>query len=400
VPLVQDRDARAVGLDPIHGDLGRADHEIDVDRARVHAAVVGRVDHEREALAERDVARRVLVEQRVVERRVERADAALAVHQRDLAEPQRTLVAREHRAQRLGALVGVDLHRAAALEAHAQPADDGAVEQDEWLGRRHVAVGALRVGGREDLLGRQVRHVLDAVDCREPRRLPAAACEQADGEVGARPVVADRVEAPVAQALRHADQRVGALAPRGQRVVLVEAQHVLELARQPLDRGVGREVGVDEAGPGDRGAGPDRPVRRALADERARLLEHRELVHPGARGIEVVEEARGDRPGEPDARRAVLAQRDHPRAVPGRDEAEGLLAGVLDAGALDPRVEPRDVHEARPVTVGARRDRARVGLLAGLAGDRDDLVRLHVGAEADEQLGEALGVPVLHRVRG
>ena len=76
-------------------------------------------DQEREALAERDVAGGVLVEQRVVEDGVERADAALAVDERDLAEAGRALVARADRAHRLGRGVGVDLDRAAALEAHA-----------------------------------------------------------------------------------------------------------------------------------------------------------------------------------------------------------------------------------------------------------------------------------------
>ena len=47
------------------------------------------LDEERKAVAERDVARRVLVEQRVVEDRAERADAALRVDERELAEPAR-----------------------------------------------------------------------------------------------------------------------------------------------------------------------------------------------------------------------------------------------------------------------------------------------------------------------
>ena len=74
--------------------------------------------------AERDVARGVLVEQRVVEDGAERADPALAVDERELAEPGRAVVERDLRPQRLAVLVGVDLDRAAALEADAQPADD------------------------------------------------------------------------------------------------------------------------------------------------------------------------------------------------------------------------------------------------------------------------------------
>ena len=52
------------------------------------------VEHEREPLAEGDVARRVLVQQRVVEDRPELADPALAVDQRDLAEARGALVGR------------------------------------------------------------------------------------------------------------------------------------------------------------------------------------------------------------------------------------------------------------------------------------------------------------------
>ena len=89
-------------------------------RALVHAVCVGVLDEEREAAPERDVAGSVLVEQRVVEDRPERADAALAVDQRELAETKRALVGREARAQRFGVLVGVDLDRLAALEPDAR----------------------------------------------------------------------------------------------------------------------------------------------------------------------------------------------------------------------------------------------------------------------------------------
>ena len=54
----------------------------------VHAGAVGLVlDREGVGVAERDVAGRVLVEQRLVEDRAERADPALLVDERDLAEP-------------------------------------------------------------------------------------------------------------------------------------------------------------------------------------------------------------------------------------------------------------------------------------------------------------------------
>ena len=133
---------------------------------------------EREALPERDVARGVLVEQRVVEDRAELADAALAVDERHLAEPGGALVAGDDRAHHVLRRVGVDLDRAAALEAHAQVAHDRAVDQHERLGGGHVPVRAPRVGRGEDLLRRQVGHVLDAVDGLEAGRLPLAPCSR------------------------------------------------------------------------------------------------------------------------------------------------------------------------------------------------------------------------------
>ena len=66
-------------------------------------------DREGEAEAEREVADRVLVEQRVVEDRPERADAALAVDERELAEPGRAFVDLGARADRAAVLVGLDL---------------------------------------------------------------------------------------------------------------------------------------------------------------------------------------------------------------------------------------------------------------------------------------------------
>ena len=84
-------------------------------------------DGEREAVAERDVARRVLVEQRVVEDGPERADPSLPVDERELPEPRGALVDCARARERLAVLVGVDLDRAAALEAHPEAADDRAV---------------------------------------------------------------------------------------------------------------------------------------------------------------------------------------------------------------------------------------------------------------------------------
>ena len=78
----------AVLRDPVDVELGASDHEVDVHLALVHAGLVrGILDRMVVAVTERDVRRRVLVDECVVEDAPERADAPAAVHERDLAEP-------------------------------------------------------------------------------------------------------------------------------------------------------------------------------------------------------------------------------------------------------------------------------------------------------------------------
>src|SRR5436190_6121742 len=64
VAAAKHRYALAVRGDAVHVELRRADHEVDVLAALVHARDVLRVDEEREAASERDVAGGVLVEER------------------------------------------------------------------------------------------------------------------------------------------------------------------------------------------------------------------------------------------------------------------------------------------------------------------------------------------------
>src|SRR5881398_3640181 len=86
------RNPFAVSGDAVDSQLGRADHEVDVLGALVAALTVLVLEEKREAVAERNMARCVLVEQGVVENNVERADSPLAVDERQLTEPARTLV--------------------------------------------------------------------------------------------------------------------------------------------------------------------------------------------------------------------------------------------------------------------------------------------------------------------
>ena len=68
------------------------------------------------------------------------------VDERDLAEAGGTVVASGELTQQLGTAVGVDLDRAPALEAHAQPGD-GSAADEQRLGRAHDALGSLEGRG-------------------------------------------------------------------------------------------------------------------------------------------------------------------------------------------------------------------------------------------------------------
>ena len=81
-----------------------------------------RWDRLRDRRAERDVRGGVLVEERVVEDEAGLSDPRAAVDERDLAEPRGAVVARDVRADQVLALVGVDLDRAAVLEADPEAA--------------------------------------------------------------------------------------------------------------------------------------------------------------------------------------------------------------------------------------------------------------------------------------
>ena len=110
--------------DPGDRELVAADHEVRVDLAHVQARQVLAQDARLVAGAERDVARRVLVEQGLVEDRAERPDPAGAVDEGDLAEAAGAVVGRELAAQGLVAGLGPQLRHPAALEAQFEAAHD------------------------------------------------------------------------------------------------------------------------------------------------------------------------------------------------------------------------------------------------------------------------------------
>src|SRR6266511_2203159 len=153
-------------------DFRGSDHEVDVDRGAVeplpivfpHGGFIGG--------AERDVTRRVLVEERVVEDGVERPDPAFPVDEGQLAEANAALVLLDQRPQSLGAPLRVDLHRTTALEAHREAVDDPALRVQR-LRRAHRPVHALRIRRREHLLRGEVRHVRNSFHGLLPAADPA-----------------------------------------------------------------------------------------------------------------------------------------------------------------------------------------------------------------------------------
>src|SRR5688572_3707501 len=153
-------------------DVVAADHEVDVRDASVHARAVLLLHEPRIAVAERDVADGVLVEEGVEERRAEPPDTALAVHERDLAEACGAVVQRGAAGKDFPARVGGDLDGAALREAHDEPFDDRSVEQRERPRRGDDTFGASRIGRREYLLRGEVRHVPDPVHRLTTRGLP------------------------------------------------------------------------------------------------------------------------------------------------------------------------------------------------------------------------------------
>ena len=101
------------------------------------------------------------------------------------------------------------------------------------------------------------------------------------------------------------------------------------------------------------------------------LLQARQLVAAGERRVEAVEQRSGrSTPASVTRAPPRLGVREHPVAVPRRDEVERLRIGVLDPRALDVRVEVADVDELRAAVVGRGGDRARELLLAELGGRR------------------------------
>ena len=154
--------------------------------------------------------------------------------------------------------------------------------------RAHGSLRAPPVRRGEDLLGRQVRDVLDAVDGRERGAHPARGRHQADEEIRPGPAKPDRVEAALvelggarledehrARARRRRDRRRRAASPT-------------PTASQRRSRSGSPKTLV---GPARVGRGDDRPVDQRSGDERAvERRRSRGSDLPTRTGIEIGEE--------------------------------------------------------------------------------------------------------------
>jgi len=133
--LAEYRHTSAVGVKAVDVDLVRADHPVDVYEAVVAALgrdLLGRqfgaVDEAfRITLAKRDVARGVLVEQRIEEQQPAFRNRRGMRHQRDLTKAPRALVGIEDLVQNLLAAGGFRLDDAPFLEAHRDAVDQRAL---------------------------------------------------------------------------------------------------------------------------------------------------------------------------------------------------------------------------------------------------------------------------------
>jgi len=92
----------------------------------------------------------------------------------------------------------------------------------------------------------------------------------------------------------------------------------------------------------------------------------------------------------------TVAERKQPLAVPGWDRPERRRVGVLEPRPLDARVEVPRVDEERAALVRCRRDCPHQRGSARLGDDPDDLARLHVCTDLDDQAGVTVQERVFH----
>ena len=271
------------------------------------------------------MARGVLVEQRVEEDRVQRADAAFAVDERDLAEARGALVAGgvARAAPRRSPRASIRTARP-SRNSTSRPRTIEPPRTSGFVERTTPSVrGRVRRG--EDLLRRQVGHVADA---RRRSRRPPTGTATSGSSPTVRSVPGPRKRSAsnrrADQPLRRADERPpGARArprsgrprPGGRRAAICSHSRASAAS--------GSSWGCTRPRPRPRRTRHRRPVRRALVDDLPGLLEERQLVAAGPRGVEVVQGRRVAGPGQADPRAALAPQLQQPLAAATRARSPG-----------------------------------------------------------------------------
>jgi hypothetical protein len=364
-------------------DRGVVEAELRELLLRPVAAVGDRVE---DAGPVRDVAARVLVEERVQEDEAGAADARVAVHQRDLAEHAGVVVLPQLLSDQVGAAARAHLDRPAALEAELEVADH-VPREGERHRRADDALRPAAVRRREDLLRRHVDDVAATVDRLLEGGAPPRAADQPDREVGARPPEAQAVEAALVQVRGARDELVDVRAPGLDRLGLVEAGRRRDGVPEPLhvrlaeDRG--RPALVRER--------DDRPVDQPLVRRLDVALG--QLAHAGladASAVEVGEELGLGVADDLDQGAVLLRQVVDPGERPRRRPAEAVVRCELDARAAHVLVRVVDVDVRGAVLVGDACDRAGERGVLGKRGHPHHLPRADVRADLDGEAGVAL----------
>ena len=149
--------------------------------------------------------------------------------------------------------------------------------------------------------------MLDGVDSRRRAAFPDRCRQEPDRELCPGPVEANCIETALAQARGDRMEGLVAVAPGGDRVVLVEAADVHQFFREPGEGRVTSEVREDQIRPGLGWEGHYRPVDEPLVDDHESLLEIGKLIAAGALRIDAVEDPGRDPRDEDDPRGVHIA---------------------------------------------------------------------------------------------
>ena len=342
------------------------------------------VDAERDGGAVGDMARGVLVEERVEERQPGLADARGAVDEGHLAEAPCELVGGEMAFDRVRARARAHLDGLAVCESKLEVAHDRAAEL-ERARRAHGTLGPPPVRAREDLFGREVRDVVDAVCGLEPAAAPACTRKEADGQIRSRAREVNRVEVELVELHASLPEPLRMRAPGGDGVVLVEPNRSLDGRPEPLD------VGLAEHLPGLTFGREDgnRPVDGSLV---LRCEHHLggfgRPGAPDARLVEVGEELRVGIASEHDPGRAL--ERPCAREGPRRRLGKRRVGRMLDERSPDVVVGVAHVDACGARVVGGARDRANERRVLDERVHEHGLPGLYVRTDAHDQLGVAV----------